>query len=80
MAHKMNNIVVWSSPACIFCEQAKGLLNAKNIEYEERKLGSGWTKEDLFKDIPAARSVPQIVVNGKPIGGLDELKVYLKMV
>ena len=48
----MTKIVVWSGPSCVYCEQAKGLLNAKGIEYEERKLGSGWTKEQLFAEIP----------------------------
>lgn len=75
----MTKIVVWSGPSCVYCEQAKGLLNAKGIEYEERKLGSGWTKEQLFAEIPSARTIPQIVVDGKLLGGLEQLKEYLKI-
>lgn len=75
----MSKIIVWSGPGCIYCEQAKGLLQSKGLEYEERKLGSGWTKEQLFQDIPSARTIPQIVVDGKVIGGLDGLKQYLKI-
>lgn len=75
----MTKIVVWSGPSCVYCEQAKGLLNAKGIEYEERKLGSGWTKEQLFAEIPSARTIPQIIIDGVPIGGLDALKSWLAL-
>lgn len=73
----MDKIVIWSGPACIYCEQAKGLLNSRNIPYEERKLGSGWTKEDLLKELPQARTIPQVIINNVNIGGLEELKRYL---
>ncbi|MFM8760195.1 MAG: glutaredoxin family protein, partial [Polynucleobacter victoriensis] len=51
--------VVWSKPDCPFCTQATQYLEAKGIEVEERKIGSGFSKEDLLEAVPTARSVPQ---------------------
>ena len=36
--------VVWSKYHCPFCDQAKALLTMKGIEFEERKIGEGYTK------------------------------------
>lgn len=69
--------IVWSKYHCPFCDQAKTLLKQNGIEFEERKIGDGWTKEELLEEIPSARTVPQIVLNGKTIGGFNELKAYL---
>lgn len=72
------NVVVWSKYNCTFCEQAKSLLSSNNIEFEERKIGDGWTKEDLFEVAPHARSVPQIFIDGNLVGGFTQLQQYLK--
>jgi glutaredoxin len=70
--------IVWSKDSCSFCDRAKTLLTSKNIPFEERKIGAGWTKEQLLNDVPTARSVPQIFMNGQHIGGYTELANYLK--
>jgi glutaredoxin 3 len=53
------------------------LLNQKGIQFEERKIGDGWSKEELLEAIPTARTVPQIIMNGELIGGFTELKQKL---
>lgn len=70
--------VVWSKYNCPFCEQAKGLLNLQGIEFEERKIGDGYTREDLLEAVPTARTVPQIFIDGELIGGFTELKEFFK--
>lgn len=69
--------IIWSKPSCSFCEQAKTFLKMKGIEFEEKKIGAGYTKEDLLEEVPSARSVPQIFINGELIGGYHELKTRL---
>ena len=69
--------IVWSKYQCPYCDQAKALLNSKGIQFEERKIGDGWTKEDLLEAIPTARTVPQIILDGQLIGGFTELKAKL---
>jgi glutaredoxin len=69
--------IVWSKHHCPYCDQAKALLKQKGIEFEERKVGDGFTKEDLLEAVPGARTVPQIFLDEKLIGGFTELKAHL---
>jgi glutaredoxin 3 len=68
---------VWSKYQCPYCDQAKALLTQKGYTIEERKIGDGWTKEDLLEAVPSARTVPQIFINEQLIGGFTELKKKL---
>ena len=72
------SVLIWSKYNCPYCEQAKALLNSRNISYEERKIGDGWTKEDLLESVPNARTVPQIFIDGKLVGGFTELKKHFE--
>ena len=74
----MMNVIVWSKYHCPYCDQAKALLKQKGISFEERKIGDGWTKEELLESIPSARTVPQIIIDGKNIGGFNELKQHFE--
>lgn len=68
--------IVWSKDNCPYCVQAKQLLSIKGIEFEERKIGDGYTKEDLLEAVPSARSVPQIFLDGNHVGGFTELRAH----
>jgi glutaredoxin len=70
--------VVWSKDACPFCDQAKSLLKLKGIEFEEKKIGHGFTREDLLEAVPTARTVPQIFLDDELIGGFTELRRHLQ--
>ena len=69
--------VVWSKYHCAFCDQAKALLKQKGIPFEEKKIGDGYTKEELLEAVPTARTVPQIFLDDELIGGFTELKAHL---
>jgi glutaredoxin len=68
--------IVWSKDHCPFCDQAKSLLKMKGIEFEERKIGHGYTKEQLLEAVPTARTVPQIFLDEQLVGGFQELKQH----
>jgi len=70
--------IIWSKYNCNFCDQAKALLKQRNITFEERKIGDGYSKEELLEAVPTARTVPQIIINGNLIGGFTELKKYIE--
>jgi glutaredoxin 3 len=71
--------IVWSNVGCSYCEQAKKLLKSKDIEYEERNIAHGtWTVQQLQEAVPGARTVPQIFLDEKHIGGFQELSEALK--
>ena len=69
--------IVWSKDSCTYCDQAKALLKAKNIEFEERNVSQDWTREQLLEAVPTARSVPQIFLNNQLVGGFNELRKKL---
>ena len=73
----MKKAVIWSKYNCTFCDQAKALLTQKGISFEERKIGDGYTREELLEAVPTARTVPQIFLDGELIGGFNELKTKL---
>lgn len=72
--------IVWSKNQCPFCDQAKNLLKSKGIEFEERNISTTWTKEQLLEAVPTARTLPQIFLDDKLIGGFTELRTHLQKV
>lgn len=68
--------IVWSKENCPYCLQAKALLTQKGIEYEERNINENWTREQLLEAVPEARTLPQIFLDDKLIGGFTELRKY----
>jgi glutaredoxin len=69
--------IVWSKDQCPYCDQAKALLKSRNIEFEERNIMHGWTKEQLLEAAPNARTVPQIFLDDQLVGGFTELRTKL---
>ena len=68
----MVEIYTWSS--CPFCIRAKALLNKKGVEYSEYCLdGNEEAREKMAQRANGKRSVPQIFVDDRHIGGCDEL-------
>ena len=72
--------IVWSKNQCPYCDQAKALLKHKGIEFEERNINNGYSKEQLLEAVPTARTVPQIFLDDNYIGGFTELRTHLQKV
>lgn len=72
--------IIYSKRDCTYCDQAKSLLELNDYEIEERKIGDGYTREELLEAVPTARSVPQIFIDDQYIGGYNELKKHLEKV
>jgi glutaredoxin 3 len=69
--------IVWSKDQCPYCVQAKALLESKGIEYEERNVSKDWTKMQLLEAVSTARTLPQIFLDDKLVGGFNELRAHL---
>ena len=78
---------VYSKPNCTFCDQAKALLTAKGLPYQEFILDVGQpqvegkmyiSRDKVLETFPGARTMPQIALvkdgNFERIGGFAELK------
>ena len=69
----MSRIRIYSTRWCGYCVRAKALLDAKGIEYEEVLLDDDPAfRRNLF-DLTGGWTVPQILIDGTPIGGFTEL-------
>lgn len=70
----MPDVIVYSKSICPYCDRAKQLLTAKLVKFEEKRIDqdAALLKEMLAKS-EGRRTVPQIFINGKGIGGFDEL-------
>jgi len=71
----MKKVVIYTGPMCNFCSAAKHLLNKKKIKYEEIDIGYDEKKrEEMLKKSNGAKTIPQIFIEEKHIGGYMELK------
>lgn len=70
---------VWTKPGCPFCDMAKNLLEQKGIEYKEKNIGNGYTREQLLEAVPTAKTVPQIFIDGEYIGTFEHLKKHFSV-
>ena len=67
-------IIVYSKPACVYCEKAKALLTRLGLEYTVKVVSKDLSLEELFKVLNRQiRTIPQIVIDNKHIGGYNEL-------
>ena len=71
----MKKVVIYTGPLCNFCSAAKHLLNKKKINYEEIDIGYDEKKrEEMLKKSNGAKTIPQIFIGEKHIGGYVELR------
>ena len=67
-------VVVYTTDFCGFCDRAKSLLNARGVRFREVWLPrTPDGRERLAEAAPAARSFPQILIDGQVVGGYREL-------
>ena len=70
----MSNVEIYTWRFCPFCIRAKSLLEKKNITFTEYKIdGDDKARELMTNRANGKRTVPQIFIDNKSIGGCDEL-------
>ena len=81
---------IWTKTTCPWCDKAKALLNELNIPYQEFIVSPGLdenkprdnqqyvTKDQLLQKLPTAKTVPQIWIDGRHIGGCTDLQAQVK--
>jgi glutaredoxin len=72
-------VEIYSKDLCGFCDAAKNLMEMKEMEYTEYRIGyDNVTIETLLERVPSARTVPQIIINDEVIGGFNEFKQWVE--
>ncbi len=75
-AKSPSSVTVIAKPGCPFCARAKQLLIDKGIRFEEVVLGQDATSVSL-KAISGQSTVPQIFIDGKHVGGSEQLERFI---
>lgn len=70
-------IQVYGKPKCSYCDKAKHILGMYGIDYEYINIMEDETAMDMIVDA-GLKSVPQIYLDDKHIGGYEDLVKYLK--
>jgi glutaredoxin 3 len=69
----MPEIRMYTTRWCGYCVRAKTLLEAKGLPYEEIRLDDDPHFRQRLFDLTGGWTVPQILIDGRPIGGYVEL-------
>ena len=70
----MAKIVIYTKSTCPYCVKAKALLNRKHVKFEEIDVSKDDSlRESLVEKAEGRKTVPQIFIDNKPIGGCDDL-------
>ena len=69
----MKPVEIYTTPTCPYCIAAKGLLKKKNVQYTEIDVSRDPALRDAMTARAGRRSVPQIFIGGKHVGGCDDL-------
>jgi glutaredoxin 3 len=70
----MATVELYTTPICPFCHRAKQLLQRKGATYTETNVMLNPVKRaEMVERSGGARTVPQIFIDGRHIGGCDEL-------
>lgn len=70
----MAKVEIYTKWGCGYCSAAKRLLDGKGVSYEEYDITMGGPKRaEMLERAPGAMTVPQIFIDGRRIGGSDDL-------
>jgi len=70
----MAEVIVYSTGTCPICDKTKALLTKWKIDYEEVRIDQSTEGlKEMLEKTDHARTVPQILIRGKWIGGFSEL-------
>jgi glutaredoxin 3 len=69
----MARIQMYTTRWCGYCVRAKALLDGRGLAYEEVGLDDDPEFRQKLFDLTGGWTVPQILIDGRPIGGYTEL-------
>jgi glutaredoxin 3 len=70
----MARIQMYSTAWCGYCDRARALLRERDLPFEEIPLDDDPAFRARLLDLTGRWTVPQILVDGRPIGGFAELR------
>ena len=72
------NFAVYSKEGCPYCTKVVQVLELAQLKHVVYKLGNQFNKDAFYGEFGNGTTFPQVVVNGRKLGGCNETVKYLK--
>lgn len=70
----MADVVLYTKPGCPYCSAAMGLLSRKGVDFTEIVASNDPEKKaEMVEKSGGKATFPQIFIDGKHVGGSDDL-------
>ena len=71
-----NNVIIYTTPTCVYCKAAKEFFTENNVEYTEKNVAEDMTaQQEMIQKSGGQMAVPVIDVNGEISIGFDKGKL-----
>ena len=74
----MNKVVIYGASWCTYCEQAKQLANSKGMLVDYRSMDDPHHRTKFQEKFPGINKIPQIILNGRMVGGFDQFATVVE--
>jgi len=74
----MAQVLIYTTEVCPYCHMAKELLTARHVAFKEIRVDLDPAQREEMIRLSQRRTVPQIFINQKNIGGYDDLAALIK--
>ena len=72
------NFTVYTKEGCPYCSSILQILVGKDLAFTEYKLDDNFTREEFYAEFGQGSTFPQVVMDGKKLGGCMDSVKYLK--
>ena len=72
------NVAVFSKPNCPYCDKVKKIFKLTKISYAVYNLDEHFNRDAFVSEFGEGSTFPQVIVDGKKIGGCIDTVKYLK--
>ena len=69
----MADVTIYVTSYCPYCTRAKALLTRKGVSFTEIDVGNDPAKRAWLAEQTGMRTVPQVFINGRSVGGSDDI-------
>lgn len=71
----MANVIIYTTPTCVYCRAAKEFFKEHNVAYEEKDVAKDEQARETMVKKSGMMAVPVIDINGEIVIGFDRAKV-----
>jgi glutaredoxin-like YruB-family protein len=71
----MANVIIYTTPTCVYCRAAKEFFKEHNVAYEEKDVSVDEQARNIMVKKSGMMAVPVIDINGTIVIGFDRAKV-----